>query len=187
LRIIAGSARGRKLHPPADCRVRPTADRVKEALFSTLTSRFGSFEGLFVLDLFAGSGALGIEALSRGVDRALFIDSHPESIALTRKNLLLTDFEHSADLILMDAGKALDRVASEGGQFDIIFVDPPYADKELSERVLHQLAGLGLINESGIIVFETDSRYELPLPDTLKLVNRKTYGDTALAFFELAE
>jgi len=167
--------------------VRPTADRVKEALFSTLTSRFGSFEGLFVLDLFAGSGALGIEALSRGAVRAHFIDSHPESIALVRKNLLLTGFDRSADLILLDAGKALKRVSAEGSQFDIILVDPPYADKELAERVLYLLGELVLLRENGIIVFETDNRHELSLPDTFQLVSRKTYGDTALSFFELAK
>jgi len=187
LRVIAGSARGRRLHPPVGGRVRPTADRVKEALFSALTSRFGSLEGLSVLDLFAGSGALGIEALSRGAVRTLFIDAHPESIALTRKNLLLTGFDRSANLILMDATKALNRVSSEGSQFDIILVDPPYADKELAERVLYLLAELVLLRANGIIVFETDSRHELSLPDTLQLVSRKTYGDTALSFFELAE
>jgi len=187
LRVIAGSARGRKLHPPVGSRVRPTADRVKEALFSTLTSRFGSFEGLSVLDLFAGSGALGIEALSRGAGRALFIDSHPESIALARKNLLLTGLDSSADLIMMDAGKALKRVVAEGSHFDIILVDPPYADRELADRVLSLLAELVLLNENGIIVFETDSRYELTLPDTFRLVSRKIYGDTAVSFLELAD
>jgi 16S rRNA (guanine966-N2)-methyltransferase len=185
--VIAGSARGRRLHPPAGGRVRPTADRVKEALFSTLISRFGSFEELSVLDLFAGSGALGIEALSRGAVRALFIDSHPESIALIRKNLLLTGFDRSADLILMDAGAALNRVSSEGSQFDIILVDPPYADKELAERVLSLLAEFELIRENGIIVFETDIRHKLSLPGTLQLVSRKIYGDTALSYFEPAE
>jgi len=187
LRVIAGSARGRKLHPPAGGRIRPTADRVKEALFSTLTSRLGSLEGLSVLDLFAGSGSLGIEALSRGAEKVLFIDSHSESIALTRKNLLLTGFENSAELIQMDAGKALELIASKVGQFDIILADPPYADKDLAERVLNQLAGSGFISENGIIVFETDSRYQLSLPDTFQLVSRKTYGDTALLLFELAE
>jgi 16S rRNA (guanine(966)-N(2))-methyltransferase RsmD len=187
LRVIAGSARGRRLHSPADSRVRPTTDRVKEALFSTLTSRFGAFEGLAVLDLFAGSGALGVEALSRGADRAHFVDAHQDSIALIRKNLALTGLEPSATLVIMDAGKALNFFSSEGRGFDVIFVDPPYADKELSERVLHLLAQLVLIRENGIIVFETDSRYELPRPDCLHLVSRKKYGDTALSFFELAE
>jgi 16S rRNA (guanine(966)-N(2))-methyltransferase RsmD len=187
LRVIAGSARGRRLHPPAGSRVRPTADRVKEALFSTLTSRFGSFEGLTVLDLFSGSGALGIEALSRGAAKGLFVDSHPESIALTRKNLDLTGFAAAATLLMLDADKALQRFFSEGVHFDIILVDPPYAAKELSERILDLLADLMLISSNGVIVFETDSGYELSLPDTFHLDSRKVYGDTALSFFELAD
>lgn len=187
MRVIAGSARGRKLHPPAGNRVRPTADRVKEAIFSALASRFGSFDDLTVLDLFAGSGGLGIEALSRGAATAFFVDSHPESIALTRKNLQLTGFENSAPLILMDAQKALNRFSDQGKIFDIILVDPPYADKELSERILSLLANLRLLSTNGVVVFETDSRYELPLHDSFHLLSRKVYGDTAVCFFELAE
>jgi len=187
LRVIAGSARGRRLTPPSGGRVRPTADRVKEALFSSLISRFGSLEGLTILDLFSGSGALGIEALSRGAAKGYFVDAHPESIALTQKNLALTGFEHSATLVMSDAGKALQRFFSEGILFDIILVDPPYGDKELSARILSQLADFALINRDGVIVFETDSRYELSLPDMFHLDNRRVYGDTALSFFELAD
>lgn len=187
MRVIAGSARGRRLHPPAGSRVRPTADRVKEALFSALSSRFGSFEGLSVLDLFAGSGGLGIEALSRGVAETLFVDSHPESITLVRKNLTMTGLESAAALLLMDACKALKRVAADGRRFDIVLVDPPYADKELSERVLKLLAELDLLSQSSIIAFETDSRSELSTPDNIRLVSRKVYGDTAVSFFELEQ
>lgn len=187
MRVIAGSARGRRLHPPAGARVRPTADRVKEALFSSLVSRFGSLEGLSVLDLFSGSGSLGIEALSRGAGAAFFVDVHPESIALTRKNLALTGFEESATLIMSDAGKSLQRFLAQGVGFDIILVDPPYGDKELSTRILGLLADHVLINSGGVIVFETDSRFDLPLPHIFQLHSRKVYGDTALFFFELAD
>lgn len=187
MRVISGSARGRKLHHPAGNRVRPTADRVKEALFSALTSRFGSFDGLAVLDLFAGSGGLGIEALSRGAASATFVDAHPESIALTRKNLQLTGLDSHANLILMDAQKALNRLSDQGRIFDIVLVDPPYADKELSEKILVSLSSLSLISAKGIVVVETDAKYRLAAPETLFPADRKVYGDTALSFFEPAE
>lgn len=186
MRVIAGSARGRKLTPPADNRVRPTADRVKEALFSALASRLGSFEELAVLDLFSGSGSLGIEALSRGAATVTFVDTRNESLALTRKNLQLTGFDKAATLLLLDARKALSRFSSQGTVFDMILADPPYADRKLAEDILSLVAGSGLLTADGIIVFETDSRFELPTPDKLRLTDRKIYGDTALTFFEPA-
>lgn len=187
MRVISGSARGRKLHRPAGSRVRPTADRVKEALFSALVSRFGSFDGLVVLDLFAGSGGLGIEALSRGVAKAVFVDCHPESITLTRNNLLLTGLAGSATLVMMEASKALKRFAAEGKIFDIVFVDPPYNDLELTQRVLQLLAELAPLSANGVIVFEADSRSEPNLPDMCHLLSRKVYGDTAVSFIGLAD
>lgn len=187
MRVIAGSARGRTLHPPVGNRVRPTADKVKEAVFSSLSSRLCSLTGLNVLDLFAGSGSLGIEALSRGAGRVVFVDSHTESINLTRKNLQLTGFENSAVLLLKDAAKAVQQLTGQGMNFDIILVDPPYADKELTERVLNLLADSGLTAPNGILVFETDNRCELPTPENFQLVGRKVYGDTAIWMFERTE
>lgn len=185
MRVIAGSARGRKLHPPAGSRIRPTADRVKEALFSSLVSRFGSFDGLDVLDLFAGSGGLGIEALSRGAAKAVFVDSHPDSITLTKSNLLLTGLTDAATLVTMDAGKALQRFATEGKIYDIIFIDPPYKEIELTQRVLNMLADHSLLSPDGMAVFETESSFELTPPESFRMTSRKVYGDTALSFFEL--
>lgn len=187
MRVIAGSARGRRLHPPAGSRIRPTADRVKEALFSSLVSRFSSFDGLVVLDLFAGSGSLGIEALSRGAAKAVFVDGHPDSITLTKKNLHLAGFADAATLVMMDAGKALQRFANEGKIFDIIFIDPPYKEIELTERVLNMLADHGLLSPDGMAVFETESSFELTPPESFHLTSRKVYGDTALSFFEWQE
>jgi 16S rRNA (guanine966-N2)-methyltransferase len=184
LRVISGSARGRILHPPTGRRVRPTADRVKEALFSSLTSRFGSFEGLSILDLFSGSGSLGIEALSRGSKSAVFVDSHPESISLSRENLKLTGFDKAATLLKMDAVKALQHLSDIDISFDIILVDPPYADKEMTDRVISLLGNLSLTSQNGILVFETDKTSELQPPDNFHLHSRKVYGDTAIWMFE---
>ena len=184
MRVISGSARGRILHPPVGRRVRPTADRVKEALCSSLASRFGSFEGLSILDLFSGSGSLGIEALSRGSKSAVFVDSHPESISLSRENLKLTGFDNAATLLMMDAVKALQYLSENGRIFDIILVDPPYADKEMTESVIRLLGELSLTSQSGVLVFETDNKSELHPPDNFLLSSRKVYGDTAIWIFE---
>jgi len=183
LRVISGAARGRTLHPPAGNRIRPTADRVKEAVFSSLASRFGSFEGLTVLDLFSGSGSLGIEALSRGSKSAVFVDSHPDSIRLSRENLQLTGFDKAATLILMDAVKALQHLSSKGMTFDIILVDPPYADKEITDRIIRLLGELSLSAQDGVLVFETDNKCDLQPPDKFQLSGRKVYGDTAIWMF----
>lgn len=187
MRVIAGSARGRTLFSPSGNRVRPTADRVKEALFSSLGSRFGSFTGLAVLDLFAGSGALGIEALSRGAATAVFVDSHPDSLLLVRKNLELTGLANPAEILRLDAVKALALLAAGGKRFDIILADPPYAEKELAEQLLLLLAAGSLITAAGVIALETDSKAELLLPDNLTQLSRKTYGDTAVWMFATAD
>ena len=122
MRVIAGSARGRKLSAPKSMRVRPTADRVKESLFSMLLSRLGEFEGMRVLDIFAGTGNLGIEALSRGASYAVFIDSHPESAEIIRKNLELTQFSDCAKVVLQDAAAALKWLARGEAPFHLVLI-----------------------------------------------------------------
>jgi 16S rRNA (guanine966-N2)-methyltransferase len=178
VRVIAGSARGRTLFSPAGSRIRPTADRVKEALFSSLGSRFGSFKGLAVLDLFAGSGALGIEALSRGATSALFVDNHPDSLQLVRRNLELTGLAKSAEILRLDILKAVTVLETGSKRFDIVFADPPYAEKKLAEQLL--LAAGSVLTADGIMVLETDSKAELLPPDNLMLLSRRIYGDTTV-------
>jgi len=187
VRVIAGSARGRTLFSPAGTRIRPTADRVKEALFSSLGSRFGSFNGLTVLDLFAGSGALGIEALSRGAATAVFVDSHPDSLLLVRKNLELTSLARSAEILRFDVIKAVAHLEAGDKRFDIIFADPPYAEKELAEQLLLLLAAGSVLSAGGIIVLETDSKADLLLPGDLALLNKRIYGDTAVWLLAAAD
>jgi len=186
VRVIAGSARGRTLFSPVGNRVRPTADRVKEALFSSLGSRIDSFNGLAVLDLFAGSGALGIEALSRGATTAIFVDSHPDSLLLVRKNLELTGLAKSAEILRLDVLKAVALLEADDKRFDIIFADPPYAEKELAEQLLLLLAAGSVTTADGIIALETDSKAELLLPKNLALLSKRVYGDTAVWIFTTA-
>lgn len=180
MRVIGGIAGGRRLAAPKGDRVRPTADRVKEALFSILLSRYGTLQGLSVLDLFAGSGNLGIEALSRGAAHATFVDSHPLSIGAIRGNLALTCLSERAEMMPMDALKALHRLAGQNRVFDIIFIDPPYREHELMQSVLQILAGKRLTTTDGLIVFETGSKTILSLPEGFESVGKRLYGDTAI-------
>jgi len=184
MRAIAGSARGRLLSSPSGNRIRPTSDRVKEAVFSSLTSRFGAFDRLQVLDLFAGSGSLGIEALSRGAKHAVLVDSHPDSIRLIKNNLVNTGLADSAEVLLMDAAKAVRELSGKAKRFDIIFADPPYTEKATYEKIMQLISEIPLTSETAVIVIESDSRFHFHPAENLRNVSRKVYGDTAIWMFE---
>lgn len=187
MRVIGGSAGGRRLTVPKGSRIRPTADRVKEALFSALLSRYGSLQDFTVLDLFSGTGSLGIEALSRGASRAIFIDNHPQSQQIIRKNLELTGFTDRAQLISLDALKALHHLKGDKRKFDIIFIDPPYQEEGLMHRILEYFTIDRFTTPDGLIVFETGSKTVLSLPDELYLLDRRLYGDTAIHYISHEE
>ena len=155
MRVITGSARGRKLKEPRDRRVRPTTDMVKEAMFNIIQFEVPEAR---VLDLFAGTGQLGIEALSRGAAEAVFVDSDPDSLRLTRENLALTRLEARAKVLRSDALGYLRR----GEKFDLVFLDPPYAT-ELLENAIEAAIGFDILREDGIMLCE--SRPEKALPD----------------------
>ena len=170
LRIIAGELGGRRLKVPPGV-TRPTADRVREALFSIL----GDVSGLRVLDLFAGSGALGIEALSRGAREAVFVDNSAQAVATLRENLRALDVQaevHRHDAVAWLSG------AGKGEPFALVFCDPPY---DLAQSLAGQLAKAlpPLLTEDGRIVTESDKRSPLELP--FGLVRERTYGDTRIA------
>ena len=186
MRVIGGTAGGRKLVTPKGDRVRPTADRVKEALFSILLSRYGSLHGLTVLDLFAGTGNLGIEALSRGAACATFVDSHPQSQEMIRKNLTLTDLAARSELLPFDVLTALQRLKGDQRSFDLVFIDPPYRELELMQKVMQHLAGNQLTTECGLLVLESDGKTVPILPEGLVLLERRIYGDTAIHLLENA-
>lgn len=181
MRVISGSARGRRLLSPKNLRVRPTADRVKEALFSILNSRLGSWSGVRVLDLFAGTGSLGIEALSRGAGHAVFCDSHGESVQLVRDNLQHCAFSNQGTVIQGDALRALGQLQRRGEQFDLVFLDPPYQEQKLLSDVLTTLASGSLLSAEALIVVETAGKAKLPdQHDKLIQIDRRDYGDTAI-------
>lgn len=187
MRVIAGTARGRRLATPKDGTVRPTADRVREALFSILTSRRANLAGCRVLDLFAGTGALGIEALSRGAAAAVFVDSRHSSLLLVEKNLALTGLTANGRTVAMDARQALALLARQGTRFDLVFCDPPYRDLELRDQVLVSLGSGELLTADAIVIMEGSAR-DL-VPETVGLLHRddsRIYGDTAITFFTLS-
>ena len=149
MRIIAGAWRGRPLTAPAGSTTRPTADRVRETLFSMLVSRLGAFEDLRVADLFAGSGALGFEALSRGAAEAVFVDQDPAAIAAIRAN---ADRLAAADRVRVIGGSGLK--LPKGGPFDVVFADPPYTPGSGSAAVA-AVEETGWLNPGGWMSVET--------------------------------
>jgi len=174
MRVITGTARGRKLKTPENREIRPTADNVKEALFNMLQF---DLEGRRVLDLFAGTGQLGIEALSRGAAEAVFVDQDREAVRIVKENLKACGFE--ASVRRQDALSYL----KEKEKFDVIFVDPPY-DSGLYEPVLETIKSVDKLSEGGIIVCE--ARRERLLPDmTAPYRKRKEtrYGSVKLAIY----
>lgn len=183
MRIVAGTARGRRLTAPRGNRVRPTADRVKEALFSILTAASGGPDGCRVLDLCAGTGNLGIEALSRGAAAAVFVDSSRDSAAVIRRNLELTGFTDRGTVLVQDALGALRTLESRGGTFDLVFLDPPYG-QEILPPVLERLGSSPLLAPGAVVVAEHAAREGLAERyGTLERTGLRTYGDTTLAFY----
>ncbi|MFO7811873.1 MAG: 16S rRNA (guanine(966)-N(2))-methyltransferase RsmD [Pelovirga sp.] len=183
MRIIAGSARGKKLAAFDGKQIRPTPDRVREALFSMLTSRFGGFNGLKVLELFAGTGALSLEALSRGAATAVMIEQSPYAIELIKKNTSACGYDDRATLIPGELPACLDQVCRYAS-FDLVLLDPPY-HAGLTDPVITKIASLNLLADGGIICVETQ-RSEVPQPQgSLTLLDRRRYGSTAIHLFGL--
>jgi len=184
MRVVAGIAKGHKLYVPSGQKIRPTADRVKEALFSILGPKVVDS---MVLDLFAGSGALGIEALSRGASRCVFIDHSKISIDVINKNLKKTGLDARTEVLYGPVAKALDELIARGQQFDLIFLDPPYRIK-LTELtgILETLSREKLIKVSGTVALEHSVKVILREINGLSVVTEKRYGDTGLTFLSLA-
>lgn len=185
MRVIGGSARGRRLLAPRGLDTRPTSDKVKEALFSILAGMTGPLDGCSVLDIFAGTGSLGIEAMSRGAACAVFIDAGREAAAVLRKNLETTGFADKGRVLVQDFPAALARLERDGRTFRLVFLDPPYR-KGLLDKCLVRLAQSPLLEEDAVVVAELSSRDELGAAfGPLLLCDRRVYGDTALTFFTM--
>jgi len=182
MRIIAGKYRSRLIRSPKDAEVRPTKDRIREALFNIIAEYVS---GSDVLDIFAGSGAFGIEAISRGARSATFIDNEKACIATIEENLKSLGIEvDKASTLRMDAFKAIDKLCNEGKKFDIILLDPPYY-KDIAKKCLIKLGERDILKPRCIIVVEHHKKDILPA-ETGNLTSYRTapYGDVWLTFYK---
>ena len=181
MRVIAGSARGTRLKVPRGKAVRPTSGRVKEALFSILGERIC---GSAVWDLFAGSGTIGIEALSRGAAECLFVERNRLHLKMIKENLARTGLQNRAKLMGADMVRALQVLSREKKQADLIFIDAPYQETNVPQ-VLQAIESFHLIRDSGLLVLELFARSRLWPVDEPHMDQRR-YGDTVLAFIKAA-
>ena len=175
LRVVAGNLRGRRL-APAPPGVRPTSDRVRESIFA----RLGDLDGVGVLDLFAGTGALGIEALSRGAKGLVAVDRSYPSVAVIERNLDDLGVVSQAKVIRAEAQTAIRRLAVEGQDFDLVFLDPPYADLTEAPAVLEALVTCDILRPGAVVVVEGPKRHSLPAIAGLALDKMRRYGDTVV-------
>jgi 16S rRNA (guanine966-N2)-methyltransferase len=180
MRIVGGKFRGKALLSPTDDSIRPTSDRARESVFNILASRIGvHLDGVKVLDLFAGTGALGLEAISRGATSAVFVDTGAEARGIIRDHIEAFGIAGFAKLLRRDA-TALGP-AGTMGPFELVFLDPPYG-KGLGEQALVSLQSGGWLAQDATIVLEESSEVELTLPEGFHLDDRREYGAAAVHF-----
>lgn len=181
VRIIAGKARGHKLLSPATMETRPTLDRVKEAMFSSIQMRIPD---AVVVDVFAGTGSLGLEAASRGAKEVYLVDKSPVTYPLLKKNIENLKFDNFCTSLNMDAYEALKKLNKKGVKFDIIFIDPPYC-KEMIPEALKIIEENDMLEEDGIIVTKIDSIEEIYEGyKEIKISKSKKYGNTTVCYYK---
>ena len=193
MRVIAGKYRSRRLQTLRGTALRPSSDRLRETLFNILSM---AIEGAIFIDLFAGSGAVGIEALSRGARGAIFVENHPAGAALITRNLSSLGiptaaqvasrktFAGSAEILRMDAMDALERLAKAGAHVDLVFADPPYTNVRAYEDILEFLGESELVARSGRVIAEHRRKNDLPaIVGRLERTRVVEQGDTALSFY----
>lgn len=181
MRVITGQAKGRRLKAPKGMNTRPTSDRTKESLFNIIGDRLVDKT---VLDLYAGTGAIGIEALSRGADSVVFVEKDPRVVKIIRENLALTGFANQAEIICQDVDYAVGVLAFKNRTFDIVFLDPPYL-KNLLQKSIETLVNHDIINPGGLVITES-SKLDI-LSDQygkVQLLRQERYGDTILSFYQ---
>lgn len=184
MRIITGIAKGFKLKAPKGLLTRPTADRVKESLFNILGADVYDAK---VLDLFAGTGNLGLEALSRGAAHAIFVDQDKDSIQVIKENAIHTKLIEKAEIYKTDVFFALNKFNITKKIFNLVFCDPPY-NKGFVERVLETLDKLAIIEDGGLIVIEHSKKDKIDAEwKHLRLIRSQRYGATIISFFIFEE
>lgn len=180
MRIISGKYARRNLFTLKSNLTRPTSDKVKESLFNAM-GQF--FNGGRVLDLYAGSGALGLEAVSSGYDSAVFVDINYAACEIIKKNILLTKERERFEIFKNSDLRAISILASRNYHFDLVFLDPPYA-KEKIIKVMKIMLDANILNEKALIVAETDENVELPDVEGYSLINRHHLGRTKFKIYE---
>ena len=185
MRIIAGKFRSRQLKSLKGLSLRPTSDMLRETLFNILGPRV---QGSRFLDLFAGTGAVGIEAISRGAISAVFVENHPAAVRLIRENLASLEIKSEARIIATAAAPALEKLHKDrAAAFDFIFLDPPYANKNDYELTLDTLAASSLVSESSILIAEHSKKS--PFAKSIGVLEQfrlLTQGDATLSFYRQA-
>lgn len=183
MRIISGEAKGRTLYAPSGQDTRPTSDKIRGSLFNIIGSRV---QDARVLDLFAGTGALALEALSRGGESAVIVDSSRAALQVIDRNarsVLQEDFEYRSHILHMDYRSAIG--ALEGRMFDLVFLDPPYRMTEAYGEALMLLYKAEMLAPGCLIVMERQKNAKVPLPETFIVIDTRLYGDTAVDFVEV--
>ena len=179
MRIITGKARGLKLTTPKNMDVRPTSDRVKESLFNIIGMKIA---GTRVLDLFAGTGNLGLEAWSRGAEEVVFVDESQTSLQLVRSNIAKARAEKETRVLKGNAVRMISDLAAKGEKFEFIFCDPPY-NKGLPAQIIGQLAKYEIVAPGGYLIVE-HSQHEIlsDLPIKFEIIRSEKYGETLISF-----
>lgn len=181
MRVVAGEFGGRKLKTLAGNNTRPTTDKVKGAMFNMIGPYF---DGGNALDLFSGSGSLGIEAVSRGMDQAVLVEKNFRAMEIIRENVAMTKNEEAFQLMKMTANQAIQQLADRGLQFDLVLLDPPYAKQEIVKQI-EMLLSNGLLAKDVTVVCETDKEVVLPeMIGQLKERKRHDYGITAVTIYD---
>jgi 16S rRNA (guanine(966)-N(2))-methyltransferase RsmD len=179
MRIISGTSKGRKLVTPRSQSLRPTSDRVKESIFNILQD---DIVGKVVLDLFAGTGNLGIEALSRGAKKTIFVEKGRQALRLIQRNLTQFGLEERSEILPKDANRAIGILKQRGESFDLILMDPPY-QKGLIQNTLMKLNSYPIYHKDSILVIEHDRREPLStVMDGWNLIRQRRIGDTLISF-----
>jgi len=179
VRVIAGALKGRRLVTPRGATTRPTADQVRIALMDTLGPWLPDAR---LLDLFAGAGGVGLEALSRGAAHVMFVERDPRALDALVENIRTLDLEPRTDVARGDVSRQLGRLADEGRRFDIVFLDPPYATDD-GERTLAALGDGALIKPEGLVIAQHLTKRRLPECGVLRAFRDRRFGETTLTFF----
>ncbi|WP_078554889.1 16S rRNA (guanine(966)-N(2))-methyltransferase RsmD [Bacillus alkalicellulosilyticus] len=181
MRVISGERKGLPLKAVPGTATRPTTDKVKEAIFSMIGPYF---DGGLALDLYGGSGGLGIEAMSRGMEKVIFVDQNKKAIEVIHENLRKCHYEEKAEVFRNDAFRALKALTKRDIRFSHIFLDPPYAKQQL-EKEMTYITKERLLEDKGIILAEHGSSVILPEEIlSLRLIRRETYGDTTISIYQ---